>query len=68
MRENIHVNLSGFTFVLNEIIECFLKGCMIYICMTEFEIKLTFWGVIKSSAKIITESFKGKELYPCNKM
>ena len=66
MRANIHVNLSGFTFVLNEIIECFLKGCMI--CMTEFEIKLTFWGVIKSGAKIITESFEGKELFPCNKM
>lgn len=36
--------------------------------MTEFESKLTIWGVIKSGAKIITESFKDKELFPCNKM
>lgn len=36
--------------------------------MAGFEIKLTLWGVIKTGAKIIPESFQDKELFPCNKM
>lgn len=42
------------------------RVCMI--CMAEFEIKLALWGVITSGAKILSESFKDKELFPCNKM
>lgn len=43
-----------------------VKGCVI--CMTEFEIELTIWGIIEGGTKIISKSFEGKELFTCNKM
>lgn len=37
-------------------------------CMTESEIKLTFWGIIEVGAKIIPQSFKYKECLACDQM